>query len=826
MPLAGDLTTAQNERRSRIISTLTAAGWASDTILWDAGIATDFVASVSLRRFGWACKCDYVVASEPGGLPEYLDLQWNTPEAEVRVFVDFLGPSGRGTDTLTTVLDVLVQSGRHEQYTDRLVPATIATLLEVCQVFVHGDGGRLRPLTSQLGDGEDHDDDLHSDDRPTGRGTVTTTEATASGGTVTATTWHSTPDEDITYADPVEDRLHKALTAVGWRTSPDEAQLRDELESFYVDRGSLRISAGNLHINGGVETRVRVSRDDSYFLLKVDGINRPEDADRLIEVLRSWQHRLTEDNLLELGKALFAAYATVHRMGQDDEWHRVRHPDAPRSPAPAPAGADARSRHVGARLEQAGWFQTQPGRPATVSRALRTGHGTTLRVDHMVGVLPTLAESLRLTVWLPEGEESTFGSPAVFDIDVFDLGSGRGNRDQLATVLDVIGTHQNSVRCAKTLGSLLQSLSLLCPIHRFDVATNESTSFLLSVDWDPDNEWSESTRPPAPRALLTVERQISSDPAGGSAALWFERGVAALADDQPHLALEGFNAAIQRDSRHAPARFQRARLLRLVGADHAGSEYRQCVELGYEVGPALIEHAKCLSMEGRGAEGLTLLEELTRRLPDYFPGWYQKAATAHTAGRHELAVAAATSAARLQPRHANTFWFRAAAYAQLGDVDAAIEDIAATLKLKPSLRSEIRDDTDFEHMRTDERFVSVVDPRPEPERMDRTLADVLWNGGWRPDDMDIQRATFTSLEYPCPAGRLIVSQFEDEVFVNLRPRGGEADEAWLYTPVGDPTDLGALLVAWQDALSPDYFPYFAEQANGRVEGVSWHWGHP
>ncbi|MEO3826592.1 tetratricopeptide repeat protein [Actinomadura sp. B10D3] len=793
MPSANDLLPDQRKRRSIIIDTLTGAGWASDTTLWDAGISTSWVAQLTLRGSGTAISCNYVIV-DGGQLPEFLEVNFILPEGELRLVVDFLGLTGGDrADRLSDVLAGLVWG--QQQAPDEVPPAMMAALMHTSSVFTLDAHNRLVPF---------------GDDTPDPG------EQEAPASPFDSARNEDQGIDDVRYADPVEDRLHRELIPAGWRRTPDDAVLMDLAESFFVENGPVRLSVGRCNRD---ETRVRISSDDQYALLNVAGLERPEDADRLIGVLRRWQGHITADALREFTDELVADYPKVYFSDEDDDWVRI---GTARGPAAPPPGAQTRTRMVGDRLGRAGWTAVAGPPVSALSMGARNRYGATLRCDHALNGFRAIPEALVLDIALGDGDSPDFGPHPVLVLDVLDLRSGRGDRGALPMALDVIDRHRDAV-AAGTLGNLVRALTLCCPVF---LLRDDGEPRAISISVTDRNE----PPTPMPRALAHLDKLIADRPDAG-ADLWFERGLAARAEDRPDLALADLQEAIRRDPRHGPAHYQRGLIIGASYPDEADRSLRECVRLGYAAGPALLLLASLLWRSARRDEALAVLTELTTTLPEYGPGWYERALDAVKLGRHEESIAAAAQAIRLMPDHADAFYTRACAYALTGRADAALADIERTLDLNPSLRDEILDDDDFAALRADDRFTKLVDPWPEPGEearvMDSRLADVLRRAGWRPDP----HGGFMGLEYPCRAGRLLAGDPcvpGMEIYVNLRPYGaGEAGEGWLYTPPdNDLAVLGEILVAWQDRLTGENFAEFAAQVEGRLPGTTWHRGHP
>lgn len=561
MPTAEQLTLYQAQRRSILVDALTAAGWRPGHEAWDAGVATDVVASMALPGPAGVLRCDYVIAGVETGadLCEYLSLDATTVGGPSRILlVDFLGQTEAGPDRLADVLGVLVSAGSGPD--GYLVD--VDRLAHLCPVFTVDGQGRRAPWA----------------------GSVRRNGATA--GTTTGTT-AGTAAGDVGYADEVEERLHRDLIPAGWCRSPGEAILRGSLETFFVDTGRVWLSVGRCN---GEETLVRLTAGEVSTHLRIDGLRRPQDADRLVALLRHWQTRISPDSCPRLVADVLASYATVYVEDGVGTWSRLR-ADRPPGPALPPPGAPDRARMVAMPLTQAGWTPVvgPDGTPRSLSA--RSRPGATIRVEHVRDGLDGLPEAVVVSVRLAEDSGGPFGTAVALALDVLDLYSARGGPDRTRDVVAVILARYAGLDAA-TLPDLVRALHLCCPLFLVD-AEGALTPLTCDV--------AEVTPPelvlPVPRPLHEIDRLGAG--AGETAELWFERGLAALAEDRPDLALGSFDAAIRVDPDFGPAHLHRALLVESTDVTGAAAGLRRCAELGYAPALVLDRYRRLLRRHGQ-----------------------------------------------------------------------------------------------------------------------------------------------------------------------------------------------------------------------------------
>lgn len=665
MPSAEQLTLYQAQRRAMVVAALAEAGWQSDSALWDAGVETDFVATMTSRRAGGLLRCDYVISTEDTEPREYLSLHSGLAGEPVHLVVDFLGQTRGGPDRLAEVLAILVaaQAGRADD------PFGVAGLAGICPVFGVGEHGRLMPIV-------------------------------VSGATAGSAAGPD-PDIELTYADEVEARLHRELLGSGWRRSPDESILVGLLETFYVDCGPVRLSAGRCN---GEETLVRVTTSDTSTHLRVDGLHRPEHADRLVAQLRHWQDRITIDSVRQFVAELAASYANVYVEDERGTWNRI-HPSGRARPALPPPGADLRAELVESLFVQAGWTPVAGSGRKPVSVCVRNRFGVTLRVDHVVNGFGEVPEALALAVRLAEGTGGPYDGAVTLALDVFDLRSGRGDRDRVTAAIDIVLARYATLD-AETLSTLVQALRLCCPVSLVD-----ADGALRPLPAEASPSTGQELALPTPRPLDEVDRLLASS-VGASAELWFERGLAALADDRPDLAYDSFDESIRADPAFGPAHLQRALLIGATDLTESARGLLRCAELGYAPELVLSRYGRLLFRDGHSQDGLAVFRHLTENLPDYGSGWYERALAALREGLYDESVVAATAATRLAPDSASAYHLRARGYARSGQADRALADLARALELDGSLRWAIATDQDLYSLRGDDRFVALLTSCP------------------------------------------------------------------------------------------------------------------
>jgi tetratricopeptide (TPR) repeat protein len=180
------------------------------------------------------------------------------------------------------------------------------------------------------------------------------------------------------------------------------------------------------------------------------------------------------------------------------------------------------------------------------------------------------------------------------------------------------------------------------------------------------------------RALEDVERALHHDPKLGRAHL--VKGFCLLHKDDVEGALASFKSAIP-------------------------------FVIGDELVLARKNTSTLLGQLGQREEGLPYLEQNVEEFPSSADAWYDLGLSLVKAGHYDRCIAAIERALQLRPRHANSHYTVACAFAlrkKAGDIERALEAIQRAVEIHPEVRESIRDDEDFEAMRDDPRFIALV----------------------------------------------------------------------------------------------------------------------
>jgi tetratricopeptide (TPR) repeat protein len=179
-------------------------------------------------------------------------------------------------------------------------------------------------------------------------------------------------------------------------------------------------------------------------------------------------------------------------------------------------------------------------------------------------------------------------------------------------------------------------------------------------------------------AGLLVRSRLPAGPADG----WSINRAIRLAEDGRHsLALERFQAVLEKRPHDPQTWLRTGRELRILGR-----------------GPEAAVHFRRASELKPGDE--TILFELSRAL------W--------EAGLPALAVQAADSTLAVEPDHAGAWYVKAAVAASEGDAAAAVPLLDRALELEPSWTGRFRTDESFDPIRNDRRFLDAVLARRVP----------------------------------------------------------------------------------------------------------------
>ncbi|MBF2046403.1 MAG: tetratricopeptide repeat protein [Elainella sp. C42_A2020_010] len=234
---------------------------------------------------------------------------------------------------------------------------------------------------------------------------------------------------------------------------------------------------------------------------------------------------------------------------------------------------------------------------------------------------------------------------------------------------------------------------------------------------------------------LPVDKRVS---------LWLEQGLVWAVDRAYELALTCFNQAIHYKPDYHEAWNNRGVALSDLGRkEEAISSYDQALAIKPTLHEAWYNRGNALSDLGRKEEAISSYDQALEIKPDKYNAWYNRGDVLQELGRYEDALAsydraialksdyhfphksrgtvlmqlgrydeALTSfdcAIALKPDYATAHYDKARCLAHQGNIAATVETLQQAIALKPDYRDLAQMEADFDRVRSDERFQSLIE---------------------------------------------------------------------------------------------------------------------
>jgi tetratricopeptide (TPR) repeat protein len=129
------------------------------------------------------------------------------------------------------------------------------------------------------------------------------------------------------------------------------------------------------------------------------------------------------------------------------------------------------------------------------------------------------------------------------------------------------------------------------------------------------------------------------------------------------------------------------------------------------------EFGNDVEVASRARDYMTVCEQRTekpRSTPKSSEANYSQGVFELNAGRYEKAADLLEKAAKMEPNSAYIIYSLAAAQAQLGDIDGAMDSLRRAIRLEESLRNRARRDHDFHNLMVHEDFRELVGMEEPP----------------------------------------------------------------------------------------------------------------
>ena len=111
---------------------------------------------------------------------------------------------------------------------------------------------------------------------------------------------------------------------------------------------------------------------------------------------------------------------------------------------------------------------------------------------------------------------------------------------------------------------------------------------------------------------------------------------------------------------------------------------------------------------GRFEEAIASYDRALEIKPDYHEAWNNRGVALGNLGRFEQAIASYDQAIKINSNYANAYYNKACCYGLQNNVELAIENLQRAINLDVEYQDMAKTDKDFEQIRGDERFQSLL----------------------------------------------------------------------------------------------------------------------
>ncbi|MFN7246154.1 MAG: tetratricopeptide repeat protein [Microcystis sp.] len=161
---------------------------------------------------------------------------------------------------------------------------------------------------------------------------------------------------------------------------------------------------------------------------------------------------------------------------------------------------------------------------------------------------------------------------------------------------------------------------------------------------------------------------------------------------------------------------QASELWHKKGLIHAmGKEYEQAIaswDRALEIKPddhqAWYNRGIALYNLGRFEQAIASYDRALEIKPDYHEAWDNRGYVLTCMGRYKDALESCDRAIKINPNHANAYYNKACCYGLQNNVELAIENLQRAINLDVEYQDMAKTDKDFEQIRGDERFQSLL----------------------------------------------------------------------------------------------------------------------
>jgi tetratricopeptide (TPR) repeat protein len=190
---------------------------------------------------------------------------------------------------------------------------------------------------------------------------------------------------------------------------------------------------------------------------------------------------------------------------------------------------------------------------------------------------------------------------------------------------------------------------------------------------------------------------------------WYNRGVALANLGRFEQAIASYDRALEiKPDLHEAWNNRGVALANLGRLEQAIASYDRALEIKPDDPDAWNYRGIALANLGRLEQAIASYDRALEIKPDYHEAWYNRGVALGNLGRFEQAIASYDRAIKINSNYANAYYNKACCYGLQNNVELAIENLQRAINLDVEYQDMAKTDKDFEQIRGDERFQSLL----------------------------------------------------------------------------------------------------------------------
>jgi len=209
------------------------------------------------------------------------------------------------------------------------------------------------------------------------------------------------------------------------------------------------------------------------------------------------------------------------------------------------------------------------------------------------------------------------------------------------------------------------------------------------------------------QAIASYDQALEIKPNDHQA--WYNRGNALGNLGRYEQAIASYDKALEiKPDLHEAWNNRGVALGNLGRYEEAIASYDQALEIKPDYHQAWYNRGFALADLGRFEQAIASYDRALEFKPDFHEAWINRGNALGNLGRYEEAIASYDRSIKINSNSANTYYNKACCYGLQNNVELAIENLQRAINLDVEYQDMAKTDKDFEQIRGDERFQSLL----------------------------------------------------------------------------------------------------------------------